>query len=73
MAGLLARVLMTNSAGLYPPMRNGSGKRKRVPRSPTRKRARAAKRARTANRGRLKKGSAAAKAYMAKIRRKRRR
>lgn len=72
MPGMMARVLMANSAGLYPPMRGST--------SPRRKRRVKAKRAAVRRVGkvsrkrpaRLKKGSAAAKAYMAKIRRKRR-
>jgi hypothetical protein len=72
MAGLMARVLMTKSAGLYPPMGGATGTRKRkrpaakVATIKRRKKSRAKKSAR------LVKGSAAAKAYMAKIRRKRR-
>ena len=76
--GIMSRHLMMSSAGLYPPMKNTTGTRTR-----RKKKARPAVRAkrtgidrlgrRKAKGGRLKKGSAAAKAYMAKIRRKRRR
>lgn len=78
MAGMLARVLMANSAGLYPPVR-GTRKTPRRKRATIRKRAtkRAAVKRRAAARtrkpARLVKGSAAAKRYMASIRRKRRR
>ena len=76
MPGMLANFTMANSKGLYPKLggrstrkrrkpakrskgaRSGNGSRKRIPNPPAR---------------RLVKGSAAAKAYMAKIRRKRRR
>jgi len=71
MAGMLANVLMRNSAGLYPAMKNGNPTRKRA-KVKRAKRAKVARRAKPANkRARLVKGSAAAKAYMAKIRRKR--
>ena len=76
--GMMSRHLMMSSAGLYPPVKGGNGTRTR-----RRTKARAATRAKRTgidrlarkkkSSGRLKKGSAAAKAYMAKIRRKRRR
>jgi len=76
MAGMMARVLMTKSAGLYPPLKGGNGngprRRKRKAKA-ARKVHRVKKRNGSRKAGRLVKGSAAAKAYMAKIRRKRRR
>lgn len=75
MAGMLASFTMANSKGLYPKLSGGPRRARRT------KKKRAAV-ARKASRGgksitkrpaRLVKGSAAAKAYMAKIRRKRRR
>jgi len=74
MAGMMARVLMNSSAGLYPSMgkTNGTGRKKRKVKAARRRKV--AKRRKPANkRARLVKGSAAAKAYMAKIRKKRRR
>lgn len=75
MAGMLANFLMANSKGLYPKLSGGSG-RKRKRKARVRK---AARRSSTTTRGakrkskpaRLIKGSAAAKRYMAKIRKKR--
>lgn len=73
MPTMLSRVLMASSAGLYPKLPGSgtrrAGTRKRRPPRPPKRRA-SSKRKRG---GRLVKGSAAAKAYMAKIRRKRRR
>jgi hypothetical protein len=75
MAGMLASFTMANSKGLYPKLSGGPRRAKRtkkkraaVARSNTRRGKRVTKRP-----ARLVKGSAAAKAYMAKIRRKRRR
>lgn len=75
MAGMLASFTMANSRGLYPKLSGGPRRAKRtkkkraaVARSNTRRGKRVPKRP-----ARLVKGSAAAKAYMAKIRRKRRR
>ena len=70
--GIMTRHLMANSAGLYPPVSGTqmtAAKRRRKPRA-----AQLAKRKRkkVAQKGRLVKGSRAAKAYMARIRRKRR-
>jgi hypothetical protein len=71
MPSILSRVLMSNSAGLYPPIGSKASNGKRSRR--TRKTAtRTVRRTRRKSGGRLVKGSAAAKAYMAKIRRKRR-
>ena len=74
MAGMLANFTMANSKGLYPKLggqatrtRRTKKKRAAVARSSTRRGKRIPKRP-----ARLVKGSAAAKAYMAKIRRKRR-
>jgi len=74
MAGTLARVLMANSAGLYPPMRKGIGRRpkRRTVAKAKAKRVASRKRAAPRKKARLVKGSMAAKRYMAKIRRKRR-
>ncbi len=79
MAGLLATMLMRNSAGIYPPVRGSAStrrKRRKVARV-TRAKVARAKKKRTARAGkrpaRLVKGSLAAKRYMASIRRKRRR
>jgi len=75
MAGLMARFTMANSAGLYPPMRGTASPRKRRAKATTTKRKRArstARKARSGRPARLVKGSAAAKRYMAKIRRMRR-
>jgi hypothetical protein len=69
--GLLSNFTMQNSKGLYPPKMSGNGLKRR-----SKKRAavvRRAPRKRNGKAARLVKGSAAAKAYMAKIRRKRRR
>jgi hypothetical protein len=73
MAGLMARMLMSNSAGLYPKMGNGTPttRKRRASKKRGATKVRSAKR-KTNKRARLVKGSAAAKAYMAKIRRKRR-
>lgn len=65
----LVNALMAGSAGLYPAIRSPGATRKRRKVTPTVRR-KAAKRGKAA---RLIKGSKAAKAYMAKIRRKRRR
>jgi hypothetical protein len=73
MAGMLANFLMANSKGLYPPTR-GTAARKRRKKSVRAAVKRSGKRrAKTGKPARLVKGSRAAKAYMAKIRRKRRR
>lgn len=64
----LVSAMMTGSAGLYPAIRTSAAPRKRRKVTPTVRR-KAAKRGKAA---RLVKGSKAAKAYMAKIRRKRR-
>jgi hypothetical protein len=72
--GLLSKVLMSSSAGLYPKMGNGTTKRRRkksAVKSVKRRKIRVVKKA-GKKRARLVKGSRAAKAYMAKIRRKRR-
>jgi hypothetical protein len=75
MASLLANFTMANSKGLYPKLGGQARRAKRtkkkraaVARSNTRRGKRIPKRP-----ARMVKGSAAAKAYMAKIRRKRRR
>lgn len=70
----LVGALMGGSAGLYPAVRgtNGNGKRrKRKAAAPKRRKTTTKRRAKKP--ARLVKGSKAAKAYMAKIRRKRRR
>jgi hypothetical protein len=73
-AGMMANVLMGKSAGLYPPMKGNSGTRKRKRKATVKATRKVRRVAKTTNkRARLVKGSAAAKAYMAKIRRKRRR
>ncbi len=75
MASMLASFTMANSKGLYPRMagaRSG-GKRRKKAAVRSKRRAKVARRAKPArSRARLVKGSKAAKAYMAKIRRKRR-
>jgi len=76
--GMMSRHLMMSSAGLYPPMKGGNGtrtKRRTKSRAAVRTKRTGIDRVGTRKKssGRLKKGSAAAKAYMAKIRRKRRR
>jgi hypothetical protein len=77
MAGLMARFTMANSAGLYPPRMAGTAKsprrrkRAKVARVAKRKSKRASV-SRKRGKARLVKGSAAAKRYMAMIRRKRR-
>ena len=79
MAGVMARFTMANSAGLYPPMKAANGTRKRrrkaakVTRGKAKRRAVSAKRARSGRPARLVKGSAAARRYMAKIRKMRKR
>jgi len=65
----LVSALMAGSAGLYPAIRTAGAPRRRRKVTPTVRR-KTAKRSKSA---RLVKGSKAAKAYMAKIRRKRRR
>lgn len=74
MAGMLASFTMANSKGLYPKMggaRSGTRRKKSAVRKA--RMTKVKRRARPANkRARLVKGSKAAKAYMAKIRRKRR-
>jgi len=72
MAGLLASFTMANSKGLYPRLGKATGTRKRRKRTPPRPPMRRAS-SKSKRPARLKKGSAAAKAWMAKIRRKRRR
>lgn len=73
MAGLMARMLMSNSAGLYPKMGNGTPTTRKRRASKKRGKAKVKRASKKTNkRARLVKGSAAAKAYMAKIRRKRR-
>lgn len=79
MAGMLARVLMANSAGLYPPSRTTNGTRRKR-RTKTVKRARTSSarknrkaRTKTVRKARMVKGSAAARRYMAKIRKLRKR
>ena len=75
MAGMLASFTMANSKGLYPKLSGGPRRARRT------KKKRAAVARKASRRGksmtkrpaRLVKGSRAAKAYMAKIRRKRRR
>jgi len=72
MASMLANFTMANSKGLYPRLSGKTTKRRaKKNRSAVVRRARVSKR--RARPARLVKGSAAAKAYMAKIRRKRRR
>ena len=77
MAGVMARFTMANSAGLYPPMKaaNGTRKRRAKKRVQVRKRTRkaTARKARSGRPARLVKGSAAARRYMAKIRKMRKR
>ena len=73
--GIMSRHIMANSAGLYPPM-GSAGRTKTAKRTRaklTRKTRGKSKTRRVKKNSRLVKGSAAAKAYMAKIRRKRRR
>jgi hypothetical protein len=74
MAGMLASFTMANSKGLYPKMGGArSSTRRKKSSVRTARAAKVARRARPANkRARMVKGSRAAKAYMAKIRRKRR-
>lgn len=72
MKRMLVGSLMGGSAGLYPPVRgsNGTGKRRKRKAAAPKRRKTTSKR-RSAKPARLVKGSKAAKAYMAKIRRKR--
>ena len=72
MAGMLANFTMANSKGLYPKLNGSSGRRRKVKRKAAAPARRSARR-KAGKPARLVKGSAAAKAYMAKIRRKRRR
>lgn len=67
----LVSALINGSAGLYPAVRKSNGTRKRRRVKPVKRRAKAKSNGK--RNGRLVKGSKAAKAYMAKIRRKRRR
>lgn len=71
MAGMLANFLMANSKGLYPRVgaSRTAAKRRKVTRP---RKAKASRRVVRGKPARLVKGSRAAKAYMAKIRRKRR-
>lgn len=75
MSNVLTRTMINGSAGLYPPLRSTgkrTGKRRKIS-PPKRRTATKTKRSGKSRKpARLVKGSRAAKAYMAKIRRKRR-
>ena len=71
MAGLMSRILMTKSAGLYPKSSNGTGRRRK--RAKVKAASRKRRSTKRAGKVKMRKGSAAAKAWGAKMKRLRKR